>query len=81
MIKGVSSGRIITRFEGESVYRNDMRCSWAVETEPENRIQIRIHSSHLQWSPPDSICDSYDNVAVKEGETFILILYIEKQKA
>lgn len=66
-ISGQPLGEIKTREAESGPYGNNLRCSWRIEVEPNQLIQIHIHHSDLQWSPQYTTCSGYDHLIILDG--------------
>ncbi|KAK7114433.1 uncharacterized protein [Littorina saxatilis] len=67
-ISGETQGSIYTLYDGDTYYRNSQKCVWMIDAGPNNRVEITVVSSDLQWTPETVICPGYDHVAIKDGE-------------
>ncbi|XP_060586447.1 uncharacterized protein LOC132742138 [Ruditapes philippinarum] len=66
-IMGVTEGRIISRYQDQAFYSNDMSCQWELDALENGRIQLTVENLDLQWNPEYSSCSGYDHLEIFEG--------------
>ena len=69
-----TDGSIITLYDGDTYYRNNQHCIWVIDaangnTGSQARIQITVESSSLQWTPENAICNGYDYIEIRNGDS------------
>ena len=70
----LSSGETITikTHNNDSLYYTESQlCEWNINAGVGQRMQVKVVTSDLQYAPPGSLCDGFDNVKIIDDNSKI----------